>query len=285
MEIIKGKTAGFCYGVKRAVDGAYDTIRNETDVYCLGELVHNGVVIKHLEENNVKIIDNINDAENKSSVIIRAHGVTRDIYEKAKEKNLKIFDYSCPNVLKIHDIANEYANNGYYIFCIGSKEHPEIIGTLSYCGSHVSSIKDEDDISYAIDDLNKSGIKDLLIIVQTTFNHQSFDNICNIIKDALKDINIVIKNTICNATNIRQKETEELSKTVDKMIIIGGKKSSNTKKLYEIAKENCSDTYLIEDASELNPNDFKETNKLGIMAGASTPDESIEKVISLLNNI
>ena len=285
MEIIKGKTAGFCYGVKRAVDGAYETINNETNVYCLGELVHNGIVIKHLEDQNVKIIDDINLAEDNSSVIIRAHGVTKDVYEIAKKKDLKIFDYSCPNVLRIHDIAYEYANKGYYIFCVGSKDHPEIIGTLSYCGDHVSSIEDEEDITSAIEDFKKSGIKDLLIIVQTTFNHHSFDNICNIIKDNLKDINIVIKNTICNATNMRQKETEKLSKEVEKMIIIGGKKSSNTKKLYEIAKEVCDDTYLIEDASVLNIDDFKETNKLGIMAGASTPDESIEKVISLLNNI
>ncbi len=282
MEIIVGKTAGFCYGVKRAVEGSLNET-SDKQIYCLGELVHNKQVMNEVEEHNIKLIENLNEAPNNSKVIVRAHGVVKEIYELAKEKNIELVDYTCPNVLKIHEVASEYKNKNYYIFVIGNKEHPETIGTISYCGNNYSCIETEDDINDSINKLQKSNIKDLLIIVQTTFSEAKFKLIKEKIEDQLKDINIVVKNTICAATSTRQKETENLSKEVDYMIIIGGKNSSNTKKLYELAEKNCKKAVAIETKEELNVNDLKSYEKIGIMAGASTPKKNIDEVVELLN--
>lgn len=287
MEIIVGKTAGFCFGVKRAVEGSFEQIKNNNNkrIYCLGELVHNKQVIEKLEKEGITLIDNIDDIEKENAkVIIRAHGIRKEIYMKAKENNIDIIDYTCPFVLKIHNIVDEYKENGYYIFVVGNNAHPETQGTISFCGDNYSVIETEEDISDSINKLQISNIKKLLIIVQTTFSEKKFENIQKQINDILdKSINVVVKNTICTATSQRQKETEELSKKVDFMIIIGGKNSSNTKKLYEISSKNCEQTVLIETVKELNVEKIKEFNKIGIMAGASTPQESIDEVVEILN--
>lgn len=282
MEIIVGKTAGFCYGVKRAVEGSLNET-SDKQIYCLGELVHNKQVMNEVEDNNIKLIENLNEVPNNSKVIVRAHGVVKEIYELAKEKNIELVDYTCPNVLKIHEVTSEYKNKNYYIFVIGNKEHPETIGTISYCGNNYSCIETEDDINDSINKLQKSNIKDLLIIVQTTFSEAKFKLIKEKIETQLKDINIVVKNTICAATSTRQKETENLSKEVDCMIIIGGKNSSNTKKLYELAEKNCQKAIAIETKEELNKEEFINYQKIGIMAGASTPKKNIDEVVELLN--
>lgn len=287
MEIIVGKTAGFCFGVKRAVEGSFEQIKNKDNkkIYCLGELVHNKQVIEKLEKEGITLIDNIDDIEKENAkVIIRAHGIKNEIYTKARENNIEIIDYTCPFVLKIHNIATEYKENGYYIFVVGNNVHPETQGTISFCGDNYSVIETEEDISDAINKLQISNIKKLLIIVQTTFSEKKFENIQKQINNILdKSINIVVKNTICAATSQRQNETEELSKQVDFMIIIGGKNSSNTKKLYEISKKNCEQTALIETVKELDVEKVKKFDKIGIMAGASTPQGSIDEVVEILN--
>ncbi|MBQ3415621.1 MAG: 4-hydroxy-3-methylbut-2-enyl diphosphate reductase [Clostridia bacterium] len=286
MEITIGKTAGFCFGVKRAVEGSLNEIKNEKEkkIYCLGELVHNSQVIEKLKEHNIEIIEDINEIKEKNAkVIIRAHGIKNEIYEIAKNKNIEIIDFTCPFVLKIHDIAKEYSEKEFYIFVIGSEKHPETQGTVSYCGNRFSVIETEEDVQNAMEEFNKSKLNNLLVIVQTTFSEKKFAIIEEKIKKSInKNINLVIKNTICSATNQRQKETDELSKKVDYMIIIGGSNSSNTKKLYEVSKSNCKDTILIETAEELDIKKIKETYKVGIMAGASTPDFSIKEVVNKL---
>lgn len=282
MEIIIGKTAGFCYGVKRAVEGSLNET-SDKQIYCLGELVHNKQVMNEVENHGIKLIEDINDVPNNSKVIIRAHGVVKEIYEHAKEKNIELVDYTCPNVLKIHEVASKYQNENYYIFVIGNKTHPETIGTMSYCGNNYSCIETEDDINDSIKKLKESNIKDLLIIVQTTFSEAKFKLIKEKIEEKLSDINIVTKNTICAATSTRQKETENLSKEVDCMIIIGGKNSSNTKKLYELAEKNCQKAIAIETKEELNKEELINYQKIGIMAGASTPKKNIDEVAELLN--
>ena len=239
MEVVLGKTAGFCYGVKNAVEGAKKELENAKEkVYCLGEIVHNKQVVDELKKNGMVFIENIENANGKT--IIRAHGVKKEVYDVAKKNNIELKDYTCPNVLKIHEIAEEYANDGYYIFLCGSKVHPENIGTISFCGENVSVIETEDDIDDAIEELKKSGIEKLLLILQTTFSVEKFRKIEKILKVKLpSNINFKIKNTICRATELRQKETNDISKDVDYMIIIGGKNSSNTRKLFEIGKQNC----------------------------------------------
>lgn len=281
MEIIVGKTAGFCYGVKRAVDGAKEEVNNIKKIYCLGEIVHNKQVVEELEDDGITFINTIEEAKGKT--IIRAHGVAKNIYEKAKELNIKLIDYTCPNVLKIHKIADEYYSKGYFIVLCGNKRHPENIGTISHCGNNYFVIEKEDETFKALQYFKKSKLQKLLLISQTTYSLEKFYVIEEIIKNELEnDKEIVIKNTICKATELRQKETEEISNKVDYMIIIGGTNSSNTKKLFDIAKKNCKNCICIETAKELNVQDLRKYNKIGIMAGASTPKKSIEEVYESL---
>ena len=283
MEAILGKTSGFCFGVKHAIDGTETELKNNNKVYCLGEIIHNEEVIKDLESKGLEIIDNINDAFDK--VIIRAHGVPKEVYEIGKKRNIEILDYTCPFVLKIHDTVVEYAKNNYFIFLLGIKNHPETIGTISFCGNNSYLIENLDDISNALDTFNNSGLQKLLIISQTTFSVSLFENIVNNIQSCLSSkVNLVIKNTICNTTSIRQKETEKISKDVDLMIVIGGKNSSNTKKLYEISQKNCKNVLLIQTKKDLKPEHFHGVNKVGIMAGASTPQSIIEDVVYFCKN-
>ena len=283
MEIVLGKTAGFCYGVKNAVSNAEEKLKEYKNLYCLGELVHNVQVIKKLENLGLKIIEELDNSDNK--VIIRAHGISKEVYNKAKQMNIELLDFTCPKVSKIHDIAQEYSNNGYYIFLIGGRKHPETLGTISFCGENSYIIEEEKQIMEGINLLEKSNIKNLLIIVQTTFSIEKFNKFIEIIKENVgEDIKIDIKNTICSATKIRQEETEKISKDVDCMIIIGGKNSSNTKKLYDIAKRNCINTFIIETKNEIEKKQIENFDKIGIMAGASTPMESINEVIEKITN-
>ncbi len=284
MEIIVGKTAGFCYGVKRAVEGAIEETENKEEVYCLGEIVHNKEVVKKLKQKGIKQIEKIEEATGKT--IIRAHGIAKEIYEKAKEMNIEIKDLTCPKVLQIHKIAEDFQKEGYYIFLFGSKNHPENIGTISYCGNKYYVIEDLERLPEALKKLEESQVKKLAVIAQTTYNLEKFETGTKEIERLLEDkgIKIDIVNTICHATESRQKETEEISKNVDFMIIIGGKNSSNTQKLYEIAKKYCREAVCIETKEELEKIelDFSKYNKIGIMAGASTPKESIVDVKELL---
>ena len=284
MEIIVGKTAGFCYGVKRAVEGAIEETENKEEVYCLGEIVHNKEVVKKLKQKGIKQIEKIEEAAGKT--IIRAHGIAKEIYEKAKEMNIEIKDLTCPKVLQIHKIAEDFQKEGYYIFLFGNKNHPENIGTISYCGNKYYVIEDLERLPEALKKLEESQVKKLAVIAQTTYNLEKFETGTKEIERLLEDkgIKIDIVNTICHATESRQKETEEISKNVDFMIIIGGKNSSNTQKLYEIAKKYCREAVCIETKEELEKIelDFSKYNKIGIMAGASTPKESIVDVKELL---
>lgn len=286
MEIIIGKTAGFCFGVANAVNKASKLLDENNTICCLGELVHNKQVTTDLQEKGLKIIEDINDA--KENVIIRAHGEKRQTYDKAKKMGLNTIDLTCPKVTKIHNIAEEYANNGYYIFLIGNKEHPETVGTISYCGDNAYIIENEEDVKMALQNLYASKIERVVILSQTTFSMEKFDKFISLITDDIKgheDIVLEIKRTICDATKLRQEETKEISSKVDAMIIIGGKNSSNTNKLYEISKKNCKNSILIESAEELNVEEIKKYNFVGIMAGASTPKKSIDSIVEMLKQL
>ncbi len=283
MEIIVGKTAGFCYGVERAVEGATKEVTNATDkIYCLGEIVHNKQVVKKLEELGIKCVETLEEAE--GTVLIRAHGIPKEVYDLAEKMHIKIQDYTCPNVLKVHKIAEKFSQEDYFIFLLGAKSHPENIGTLSHCGKDYYIFEKEEDIPKAMEAFEKSDKKKLLLLSQTTFSLERFHKIEEILQKKIEQgITFVVKNTICRTTELRQKETEELSKKVDTMIIIGGRNSSNTKKLYEIANKNASHAILVETAQDLKTEKIEHRGeKIGIMAGASTPKESIEEVIQFL---
>ena len=284
MEIQVGKTSGFCYGVKNAVDKTNDILEKEKNktIYCLGELVHNKTIINELKEKGLKFIDNIEQAD--SMTIIRAHGIAKEVYEKAKKKNIDLIDLTCPSVLKIHKIAQEYASKDYYIFLVGKKEHPEIIGTYSFCGKNSYIISGIEDVGNAIENLENSKLNKVLIIVQTTYSTKVFNEIVEEIKERIaKDILIEVKNTICRATELRQEETKELSKKVDLMIIVGGKNSSNTNKLYDLAQKNCKNAIFVESKEDLDKEKVLQFDKIGIMAGASTPQKNVDEIIEILN--
>lgn len=286
MQITIGKTAGFCHGVQRAVSGAKEIIKNYNEKYYgLGEIVHNKEVVKELEKEGITFIENIDEAE--GNVIIRAHGIPKKIYEIAKNKGINLIDFTCPKVISVHKIAEKYAKQGYYIILFGDKNHPENIGTISYCGNYCSCIKEEGEIEDTIKSIEKVNKNKVLIISQTTYSIAKFEEYSSKIKQILeeKNIEVIINNTICKSTEIRQKETEEMAKINDYMIIIGGKNSSNTQKLYEIAIKYCKNTVCIENEEELNEEEIYKYN-IGIMAGASTPKESIERVKNkILKNI
>ena len=285
MEIIVGKTAGFCYGVKNAVDNATKELESNDKVCCLGEIVHNSKVVKELEDKGMKFIEDLSENTEKCKTIIRAHGVPKEIYKKAEQEGIELVDLTCPKVLKIHKIVSEYANKDYFIFLVGNKIHPETLGTASFCGENSYVIEHEEDIDTAIEKLNESGKKDLLVVVQTTFSMEKFDKYIEHIKTNIDgSINLEVINTICNATKIRQEETAEMSKKVDYMIIIGGKNSSNTKKLYEISCQNCKKVICIEDYTEIDIKELAGVKSVGIMAGASTPQKSVDEVVDLLKN-
>ena len=281
MKIILGKSAGFCYGVKNAVDKAKDAIKNNEKIYCLGEIVHNRTVIEDLEKNGLKFTDKIEDIKNK--VIIRAHGESEETYNKLKEKGISILDYTCPKVTKTHEIAKNYNKKGYFVILIGIKNHPEAIGTLSYAGKHSYLLQEKKQYEELIEKINNSKLNKVLIMAQTTYNSKKFDEMVEDLKDLIKGKEIEVQKTICGATEIRQTETIEIAKNVDVMIIIGDKKSSNTNKLYDISKENCKKAIFVQNYKELNLEDLNKTDVIGIMAGASTPKEDIDEVIKVIN--
>lgn len=283
MQITVGKTAGFCFGVKRAVEGANSIKINPNEKYFgLGEIVHNKQVVNKLSERGIKFIEDIKEAQD--NVIIRAHGVPKEIYEQAKKININVIDYTCPKVIKVHEIADQYSKLGYYIILFGDKNHPENIGTISYSGNEYSVINEEKEIDCVIENIINLKKDKVLIISQTTYNMEKFMKYSEKIKENLKDKEIIIKNTVCETTQMRQKETEEIAKNNDCMIIVGGKNSSNTQKLYEVAKKYCKNTVNIETEKELNLDEICKYEKIGIMAGASTPNETINNICRILKN-
>lgn len=275
-----GKYAGFCGGVTNSVTKTEKYLNEYNNLYCLGELVHNKQVIESLEENGLKTIESLAEVEDNSNVIIRAHGVANYIYEEASKRNINLIDLTCPKVLKIHDKVSEYRDKGYFIILVGSKTHPEVIGTISFCGDKSIVIEDLNDIEEVNNIIKYNNYKDVVIFAQTTIKESLFDEIVDDLKENIQEL--VVENTICNATHLRQQECLEMAKTSDCMIIIGGKNSSNTKKLYEVASSVCPNTYLVETYKELDFNELKKYENIGIMAGASTPKTSIDEVVNNL---
>ena len=281
MEIICGKLNGVCAGVNYTIKKATELLENTNEtIYCLGEIIHNERVIEELENKGMITINDINEAPNNSKVIFRAHGEAKEIYEIANSKNIKIFDLTCG---KIKIIRNKIEKNkdDSFIIIIGKKNHPETIGNISFTKPFGSIIETIDDINSVYEEFKLSNLKKVYIIAQTTFSSKKYDEYVNIIQDTFKDTKIIIDKTICDATENRQTEANELSKTVDKMIIIGGKHSSNTKELAKITEKNC-ETYLIQTIEDLKDCEFNETDKIGVISGASTPLNAINEIIDYL---
>lgn len=265
------KTAGFCYGVKRAVNSVYDEIKNGTKLATLGALIHNPQVIGDLAEKGVIAYDNPDDIPDGYTIVIRAHGIGKETYDKIR--NRPHIDLTCPFVEKIHKIVSEYHNKGYGIVIVGDKNHPEVKGINGWCGNSALVIYD---INKQIDE--NFSKKPVCVVAQTTIKREIFSQIVQNVKKTCKST--LIFDTICSATKDRQTETAALSEESDCMIVIGGRESSNTRKLFEIAKERCGEAYHIETYEEIPQKSY---NKIGITAGASTPHRIIEEVVKAMS--
>jgi len=284
VEIIVGKTAGFCGGVKRSILESEKLLESNKKIYCLGELVHNKQVIDRLRQEGIIFVDRIEEVPDGFEVIFRAHGVPKVLYEEAINEHIVYHDLTCPKVLKIHELAEELVNNDYYVILIAQKDHPETIGTISYCNHDSKIISCKEDIDDVISYVKKRKYKKIAILSQTTFSLRLFNEICESLKIKLKDVTWDVRNTICAATARRQQETEKLASKVEAMIVIGGKNSSNTKKLYEVAKLGCVNSFIVETYKDL-VGDFRKFTKIGVMAGASTPEKSITDIVDYLKSL
>lgn len=292
--ILIADNAGFCFGVKRAMNMAWNELdkSDKVAIYALGPLIHNKQAVAKYEERGMLTVDTIEEIEKIESekvrrginaskdreMIIRSHGVSKSIYDEAKLKNIPIIDTTCPFVRKIHYLANKCFEDGKQLIVIGDRNHPEIIGINGWSSHSAIIAKNLEEISNISFETNK----DYFIVAQTTMNEKEFDAIINYIRSL--DIKFEVENTICSATRVRQESARKLAQKVDLMIVIGGKHSSNTQKLVKICQD-IVDTFSIETKEDLDRNLLEKYHTIGITAGASTPDWIIEEVINFLREL
>ena len=277
MNVELAKTAGFCFGVKRAVDTVYEQVEKHQNekIFTYGPIIHNEEVIKDLRSHGVEVIQDEEELRTVDAdvVVIRSHGVAKYIYDIMDERGIACVDATCPFVKKIHKIVAEESEKGSYIIIIGNSEHPEVEGIKGWAGDQVSVIQTPEDAERF--ELVRKEQK-VCIVAQTTFNYNKFKELVEIISK--KRYDIVVLNTICNATKERQTEARQIAARVDAMVVIGDERSSNTQKLFEICKEECLNTYYIQTLDDLDINQLRSVESVGITAGASTPNKIIEEV-------
>ena len=276
MEVKLAKTAGFCFGVKRAVDTVYkEAEKNNETIYTFGPIIHNEQVVEDLEKNGVFVVNTTTELKALkpgTTVIVRSHGVGKSIYDLMDECGLNIVDATCPFVKKIHRIVERGSKAGKRIIIIGNDKHPEVEGIKGWVCGNATVIETFDEAKAFTAEKNEQ----LCIVSQTTFNYNKFQDLVEIIREKGYDVESI--NTICNATEERQTEAKLIAGTVDSMIVIGGSHSSNTQKLFEICKKECDNTFYIQTLEDLDVEKLKDSKCVGITAGASTPNNIIEEV-------
>ena len=274
MEVILAESAGFCFGVKRAVEKVYEQAAIGKKIYTVGPIIHNEEVVKDLENKGVTVIETEEELTSltEGTVVIRSHGVSKHICDLIAQSGLECVDATCPFVKRIHNIVEKESAAGKKIIIIGNAGHPEVEGIMGWSHTPASVIESAEEA----ENFNCKKDEMLCIVSQTTFNYNKFKDLVEIFQKKGYNVNVV--NTICNATEERQTQAREIAARVDAMIVIGGKHSSNTRKLYEICKEKCANTYFIQTLDDLHL-ELPETAALvGITAGASTPNNIIEEV-------
>lgn len=274
MEVILAEHAGFCFGVRRAVDQVYEQAAEGKPIYTYGPIIHNEEVVKDLEQKGVHVIETEEQIAGitEGTVVIRAHGVPKEICGKIEARGLTCVDATCPFVKRIHNIVETESKAGKKIVIIGNAGHPEVEGIMSWSKEPATVIESMEEARNFVCGQDE----ELCIVSQTTFNYNKFQDMVEILKE--KGYNGSVVNTICNATEVRQTEAREIAAQVDVMIVIGGKHSSNTRKLYEICMQECANTYYIQTLDDLHPDLPKSVRLVGITAGASTPNNIIEEV-------
>ncbi len=279
MEIIRAKTAGFCFGVDKALNEVLKLVeKSDKNIYTFGPIIHNEQVVDRLKAKGVLVVEEIEKANSPGYLVIRAHGVPPECYEKLENTGLDTVDATCPYVKKIHRLVNEKYQEGYNIVIVGDREHPEVKGINGWCGNNAFIVNTEEEAEAITE-----GEKGLCVVAQTTANRYKWDKINKYLKNKFE--NILKFDTICNATITRQTEAEEIAEKVDAMIVVGGRNSSNTRKLYEICKNKCKETFMIETSDELPQFDIKKIKRVGVTAGASTPDWIIKEVIKKMDEL
>ena len=282
-ELTIAKRAGFCFGVTRAVNMVYEAIEKENvPIYTYGPIIHNDEVVKDMEKNGVTVINDLDElsSHEKGVMIIRSHGISKAEYDRIKNCGFEVLNATCPFVSKIHRYVEDYSSKGYDIIIVGSPKHPEVCGIKGWGDEkcHVTIINSPEDA----ENYMKNSTKKLCIVSQTTFNYNKFQELVEIIRK--KGYDIIVLNTICNATEERQTEAAKIARDVDAMIVIGGRNSSNTQKLFEICKNECKNTYYIQTVKDLDITCFESIDSVGITAGASTPNKIIEEVQKNVRN-
>ncbi len=283
-EIKAAQSAGFCFGVDRAVKLVYEELaKNSGKVATLGPIIHNKDVVDDLKNKGVRIVDDLVCLEKGEKAVIRSHGVGRDVYEYLESNGIPYIDATCPFVSRIHKIVREYAEKGYYILIAGDRNHPEVQGIVGHCGEKNCFVfKDDTELRDFFSKNYTKLEKKLAIVAQTTYNILVWGECLKVIPEDKE--NILVFETICSATSKRQSDAAKLSREVDAMVIVGGKNSSNTKKLFNVCSENCP-SYHIENADELYSLNLKNADKIGITAGASTPAYIIKEVQNTMAEI
>ena len=281
VDIKIAESAGFCFGVKIAVDSAIKAGEELGGAYTNGPIIHNKQVVQFLEKLNVKQLDENTELKEGDTVIIRSHGVPPEVEQNLKSKGVKVIDATCPFVKKVHEKVRQLVKEGYFVIIIGEKGHPEVVGILGHlkdAGGKGVVIENMEELYEKLPKRNKVGI-----VAQTTQNEDFFEKAVGYIASNVEELKVF--NTICDATSIRQEEVKKLAPTVDVMIIIGGKHSGNTNRLAQISKSLNPNTYHIEKADELQEEWFKNAKSVGVSAGASTPDWIINEVVERLKEI
>ncbi len=277
MEYVVAKTAGFCFGVARAVDIVYESTGDGNKYHTLGPIIHNPQVVSDLASKGITSINSLDEAEEGAKIFIRTHGVGPDVYKKMDEKGLSYIDVTCPFVKKIHDIVKKHHDEGMRIIIIGDKNHPEVLGINGWAGGNALIIGSLEEAEALFEDEIPT-----CIVAQTTFNRNIYKKIILFLKKTCQ--NAVLFDTICSATNKRQEEALSLAQKMDAMIVLGGRNSSNTQKLYDICKGACPDSYCLESIDELGSLDVLKSKRVGITAGASTPAVIIKEAIKKMEN-
>lgn len=280
MKVELAKSAGFCFGVEKAVNTVYEEAKkNDEIVYTLGPIIHNEEVVKDMKRRGVEAV-NIEDLNSlsKGTVIIRSHGVSKDVYNFVKHSGHRVVDATCPFVKKIHAIVSVQSGKKKTVVIIGNPKHPEVMGIKGWGDENTYAVENIEQFI----NLNLKKDEEIVIVAQTTFNHKKFQEIIDKILFLGYDVRCF--NTICNATQERQAEAKEIASNVDAMIVIGDKKSSNTGKLVEICQEECKNTFFIQTLEDLNYDALLSVDSVGITAGASTPKHIIEEVQNIVRS-
>ncbi len=276
------KTAGFCFGVNRAVESVEELVRKGEKVYTLGPIIHNAQVVEKLEKAGVKSIESPDEAAEDGVLVIRSHGVALSVYEEIRKNGIKYMDATCPFVAKIHKIVADASSKGMTVLIAGDSQHPEVLGIKGHCTGEVFVFSNERELEKLLSFRGDLAKENVCVVAQTTYNTQIWQNCIEILKKVCT--NASIYDTICSATLSRQQEAMELARESDLMIIIGGKNSSNTQKLFKICSDCCS-SHAIETAAEIPVKEVLKAERIGITAGASTPADVIKEVVLTVSEI